>query len=803
MAESLSLPIQGMHCAACVGRVERALGKVSGVHGARVNLASGLALVEFDAARVSAGDLSRAMDAAGYPVGTATLAFGIDGMTCAACVARVERALQAVPGVIAARINFASASGQVDVIAGSASTAAVIDAVNRAGYGASALADMDSAEDASAAHAAHQRRRLIISAILTLPLVAQMLVGFLGQDVMLPGWIQLLLATPVQFWAGLGFYLAAYKGLRSGVANMDLLVAMGTSAAYGLSVAVMLQPDLEGGGHLYFEASAAVITLVLFGRWLEARAKHGTTEAIRALMALRPETARVVRDGREIEVPAGSVAVGEQVVVRPGERIPVDGRVIHGEGQVDESLITGESLPVSKSPGDTLTGGAINGDGLLRIETTAVGAESTLASIIRLVQSAQASKASVQRLVDRVAGVFVPVVVVVAALTLGGWWMATGNEAQAIITAVTVLVIACPCALGLATPTAIMVGTGVAARHGILIKDAEALESAHRITVVAFDKTGTLTEGHPQVAALGPVGVDGDELLRLAASAQQGSEHPLARAVLEKAADSGLVAEELEEFRSLPGRGVAAKVGGRELRLGSRRLMEEERIVVDSLDATVFDIESRGRTVVWLAEISPRRRLLGYLAIGDRVRDSAAPAIARLRRMGIETVMLTGDNRRTADAVAAELHVDRVVVEQSPEDKAREVARLRDEGAVVAMVGDGINDAPALAAAHVGIAMGSGTDVAMGTAGVTLMRSEPLLIADALDISRASYRKIQQNLFWAFVYNVVGIPLAASGLLTPVFAGAAMAASSVSVVTNALMLKRWRARHWADETATH
>ena len=795
-AETLTLPVQGMHCASCVGRVERALEDVPGVLEARVNLASEQAEVRLDPDLATATDVVEAVGRTGFSIPVSSIDLAISGMSCAACVARAEKALASVAGVVESRVNFASGQGQVDVIPGTATAAELTAALDRAGYGASAAEDTSSADardDATAVHARRERNRLLVSAVLTLPLVLQMIFAFMGIDAMLPGWLQLVLATPVQFWAGLGFYVAAFKGLRTGVANMDLLVVIGTSAAYGLSVAVLAWPGPDLGGHLYFEASAAVITLVLLGRWLEARAKHGTTEAIRALMDLRPDKAHVVRDGKEVEVPAASVNRGELVIVRPGERIPVDGRVSDGESQVDESLITGESLPVAKAAGDDVIGGAINGEGLLRIEATAVGTESTLAGIIRLVQSAQSSKAPVQRLVDRVAAVFVPIVVAVAVLTCIAWWLITGDPSNAIIAAVTVLVIACPCALGLATPTAIMVGTGVAARHGILIKDAEALERAHQISVVAFDKTGTLTEGRPRVMSLAAVDGDEGELVRLAASAQQGSEHPLARAVLDEASERGIALAHLQSFRSRPGRGVEASVDGLELHFGNRRLMADAGIEPGTLDDRSTAMEAEGRTVVWLAEVAPRQRLLGYFAIGDKLRPSAAAAIARLHDLGVETVMMTGDNTRTAKSVASILGIDRVVAECLPEEKALEVSRLKEAGATVAMVGDGINDAPALAAADIGIAMGSGTDVAMSTAGVTLMRNEPLLMGDAIEISRATYRKIQQNLFWAFIYNVIGIPLAAFGMLTPVFAGAAMSMSSVSVVTNALRLKRWRA----------
>jgi Cu+-exporting ATPase len=577
---------------------------------------------------------------------------------------------------------------------------------------------------------------------------------------------------------------------------MDLLVALGTSAGYGLSLFVLLQQGAGGMPHLYFEASAVVITLVLLGKWLEARAKFQTTEAIRALNALRPETATVRRDGAEQSVPIAQVKMGDLVVVRPGERIPVDGLVLEGASQVDESLITGESLPVARHEGDPVTGGAVNGEGLLVVKTTAVGAESTLSRIVRMVESAQAKKAPIQRLVDKVSAVFVPVVIGIALLTVLGWGLGMGQWQQGILNAVAVLVIACPCALGLATPTAIMAGTGVAARHGILIKDAEALEVAHAITVVAFDKTGTLTEGKPKLVAAVPAAGDRRELLAAAAAIQTGSEHLLARAVLDAAALEAVVAplpiSTATQLRAVAGKGMAASVAGRELRLGSTRYMNELDVDCAALVQPAQQHEAQGQTVSWLADVTDKPVLLGLFAFGDTVKADAIDAVARLHALKIKTVLVTGDNRGSANAVATALGIDQVEAEVLPQDKADIVAKLKQGGAVVAMVGDGINDAPALAAADVGIAMSTGTEVAMHAAGVTLMRGRPSLVADAIDISRRTYAKIRQNLFWAFVYNVVGVPLAAFGLLNPVIAGAAMAFSSVSVVSNALLLRRWK-----------
>ena len=545
----------------------------------------------------------------------------------------------------------------------------------------------------------------------------------------------------------------------------------------------------HGHGELYFEASTVVITLVLLGKWLEARAKRSAASAIRALMTLRPETARVERDGQLIEIPADAVGLGEIVVIRAGERAPVDGVVADGDSQMDESLLTGESLPVVKGPGDKVTAGAINADGLLRVKATAVGAGSTISRIIQLVEGAQASKAPVQRLVDRISAVFVPVVVAIAVVTFGLWWVVAADPQAAFVAAVSVLVIACPCALGLATPTAIMVGTGVAARHGILIKDADALERAHHVTAMVLDKTGTLTEGRPAVSDI--IAVDGDRfrLLSLAASAQQGSEHPLARAVLDAARAEGMELRPLGSFRALPGRGLQASIDNRTILVGSLRLMRQSQVDVGLLDERAVEEESAGRTVMWVGE---GERALGFISVCDPVKASAAAAVAKLKGMGVWTLMLTGDNRRAARVVAEAVGVDDLRAEALPEEKAAEVERLKASGKVVAMVGDCVNDAPALAAADIGIAMGTGTDIAMHTAGITLMRGDPALLPAALSISRATYDKIRQNLFWAFVYNVIAIPLAAFGLLSPVLAGGAMAFSSVSVVSNSLLLRRWR-----------
>jgi Cu+-exporting ATPase len=725
----------------------------------------------------------------------------ITGMTCASCAGRVERALRKVPGVQVATVNLANERAHVEV-SGQIDPAVLLAAVDKAGYGASLEQD-------SAVQQANQRQRhdterwqLIVAIVLALPLVLPMILQPFGVHGMLPAWLQFALATPVQFLLGARFYIAAWKAVRDGAGNMDLLVALGTSAGYGLSVYQWLSAAPGSMPHLYFEASAVVIALVLLGKYLESSAKRQTASAIRALEALRPDRAIRLVNGQEANVAISELSVGDTVVVKPGERFPVDGEVIEGQSHADEALISGESLPVPKQPGDRVTGGAINGEGRLLISTRALGAETVLARIIRLVEAAQSAKAPIQKLVDKVSQVFVPVVLLIAVATLTGWLMAGASLESALINAVTVLVIACPCALGLATPTAIMAGTGVAARHGILIKDAEALERAHEVTTVVFDKTGTLTSGTPRIAHM--VALDGDEnnVLELAGALQRGSEHPLAKAVLDVTAERGLRLEAVGNSRALAGRGIAGTLQGRELALGNHRLLQENGLNGDALHKRAQAWEAEGRTLSWLIELSPQRQVLGLFAFGDTLKTGAVEAIAQLNARHISSHLLTGDNRGSARVVAQALGISDVHAEVLPADKAATVVSLKETG-VVAMVGDGINDAPALAAADIGIAMGGGTDVAMHAAGITLMRGDPRLIPAALDISRKTYAKIRQNLFWAFVYNLIGIPLAAFGLLNPVFAGAAMALSSVSVVSNALLLKTWTPKDDPKDKPNH
>jgi P-type Cu+ transporter len=774
-----------------------------------------------------------------------TLQLAIDGMTCASCVARVEKALSQVGGVAAASVNLATEKATVQVVPGmrdaTAMLASLQAAVKKAGYSArpvdaNAVASHEAANIASTTWL--RGWAVVAAAMLSAPLVVPMVGDLFGRHWMLPALWQFVLATPVQFVFGAPFYRAAWRALRAGSGNMDVLVVLGTSSAFGLSVWTWLTSAHSTSAAmpaLYFESSAVVITLVMLGKWLEARAKRETTAALRALQALRPERARVLRAGVELDLPLAEVVVGDVVLLRPGERVPVDGLVLEGQSQMDESLLTGESLPVAKKEGDGVTGGAINGDGLLRLRTTAVGAETALSRIVRLVESAQALKTPMQRLVDQVSGVFVPVVVGVALLTGLAWWWAQGDVAAAILHAVAVLVIACPCALGLATPTAIMVGTGLAAKHGILIRDAVALEALQGVGLVAFDKTGTLTMGRPTLMALQPLqaGLNEKDLLAWTAGLQQGSEHPLAHAVMVAAKDQDAVAAPVRSWRSLAGRGVQAQVSTyalHTLQLGSTAWMRELGVDAALLEQHAAAHSQRGHTVSWLVSVQNAAQnavptavetaaqtavekqgapqLLALLAFGDRIKPEAQAAIAQLHSMGLRTVLISGDNPQAAQAVGKQLGISEVKAQVLPEGKAALIASLRTElqqsagprSAKVAMVGDGVNDAPALAAADVGIAMAnthqdggqSGSDVAMATAGITLLRGDVGLVAQAISLSQHTQAKIKQNLGWAFVYNLLGIPLAALGFLSPMLAGGAMALSSVSVVLNALSLRRWR-----------
>ncbi len=784
---------------------------------------------------------------------------GIAGMTCASCVGRVERALRKVPGVQEVAVNLATESARIQFAPpqdGVASMDALLRrAVRNAGYEPLTAAASQAREEDVSPWAGFGP--VAVGLVLSLPLVLPMLGDLFGQHWMLPAWAQFALATPVQFILGARFYKAGWAAARALTGNMDLLVAIGTSAGWGLSMWLWLTAHPGHSPHLYFEASAVVVTLVLLGKWLEARAKHQTTAAIRALHGLRPDVAHLLGKGGEVDVPVAEVMVGDRLVVRPGERFPVDGALLEGNTQVDESMLTGEPLPVAKEPGAVLTGGSINGEGRVVLQVRAVGSETVLARIIRLVEDAQAAKAPIQRLVDQVANVFVPVVLLIALATLLGWlWAGVGAEV-ALIRAVAVLVIACPCALGLATPAAIMAGTGVAAKHGILIKDAQALELAHKVDAVAFDKTGTLTVGQPRLTAFEVVhGLDEASVMAAVAAVQSGSEHPLARAVVAAAGERQISVATAQGVRAVPGRGTEGEVDGQSYLVGSLRWMQELGVPLGPLAERAEALQREGATVSAVAQrvteelsgaqsakaanvpldgredaevpsVGAHYVLRALMAFGDEPKPGAREALAFLKARGIRTVMISGDNRGAAEAMARRLGLDPdagdVMAEVLPGDKAAKVVALqqgpdgkrherrraapRSEGPLegqrpsaaaergghfVAMVGDGVNDAPALAAADVGMAMGNGTDVAMHAAGITLMRGDPKLVAAALDISHRTVLKIRQNLFWAFAYNVAGIPLAALGYLSPVVAGAAMALSSVSVMTNALLLKRWR-----------
>jgi Cu+-exporting ATPase len=693
--------------------------------------------------------------------------------------------LRKVPGVTEASVNLATERATVRMQ--STDSEAAIAAIRKAGY--EARVHTQDARTAGKPGINRELAEVVICALLTLPLVIPMVATAAGAHWMPPAWMQFLLATPVQFVFGARFYKAAFKAVRAGAGNMDLLVALGTTAAYALSIYLWAQ----GGEHFYFEAAAVVITLVRLGKWLEARAKLQTTEAIRALAALRPERARVIAEGLERELPLEGVQVDDRIVVLPGERIPLDAVIEEGATHADESLLTGESLPVAKAAGARIVGGSMNGEGRIVARVTAVGAETTLARIIRHVEEAQAGKAPIQRLVDQVSAIFVPVIILIASGTVLAWGLIAGQWENGILNAVAVLVIACPCALGLATPTAIMAGTGVAARYGILIKDAEALEIAHRTRIIAFDKTGTLTAGKPALVAF--LAADGEDshALAIAAAVQRGSEHPLAKAVLTASTDRGVPMLIATGHTAVAGKGIEARLDGARYAIASEGWRTALAIQAPSLESQAAILREEGRTVSWLLQLEPESRALAVLAFGDALKPESAAAIARLKAMHIRTVLLTGDNPGAARVAADALGIDDVRAQLLPEQKSAVIVALRKEG-VVAMVGDGVNDAPALAAADVGIAMGGGTDVAMQTAGITLMRGDPSLIAEALAISHRTYSKIRQNLFWAFFYNLVGVPLAAFGLLSPIVAGAAMAFSSVSVVGNALLLRRWRPR---------
>ncbi|WP_018131871.1 heavy metal translocating P-type ATPase [Effusibacillus pohliae] len=793
--ERVALGITGMTCAACATRVEKNLSKVEGVKQAAVNLASEKATVTFDPNKVSVDQLIEQVKKTGYGVREEKATLSISGMTCAACSTRVEKALKKVDGVLNANVNLASEKATVEYIPGKTNIDQLIAAVQKAGYEARTDQEInaDTEREARQREYQAQKRLLTFGAVLSSFFLLQMISDFamvyssdLAFRFHLHPYVQLLLATVVQFYVGARFYKGAYKALRGGSANMDVLVSLGTSAAYFYSLVNVLIGNWD---HLYFEAATIVITLIVLGKMLEARAKGQTSEAIKKLMGLQAKTARVIRDGREVEIPIEDVKVGDILFVRAGEKIPVDGEIIEGSSTVDESMLTGESMPVSKNVGDPVIGATLNKHGSFKFRATKVGKDTALAQIIRLVEEAQGSKAPIQRLADTISGIFVPIVIGIALLTFALTYFLAGFT-PALISAVAVLVIACPCALGLATPTAVMVGTGKGAENGILIKGAEHLESAHRLTTVVLDKTGTITKGEPEVTDVVSVGkYSENELLQLAATAERGSEHPLGEAIVKKAKERGLETGDVSRFHAIPGHGIEAEVNGRKILIGNKKLMREQNVAIAPWIDRMEELESQGKTAMLMAVDG---QLEGIVAVADSVKDTSAQAIRQLKKMDIEVIMITGDNKRTAEAIAKQVGVDRVLAEVLPEDKAAEVEKLKQEGKIVAMVGDGINDAPALVAAHIGIAIGTGTDVAIEAADVTLMRGDLMGIVDTIRLSQATMRKIRQNLFWAFAYNIVLIPVAAFGLLNPMLAGAAMAFSSVSVVTNTLFLRRWK-----------
>lgn len=795
--KEVNIQIEGMTCAACATRIEKGLSRMEGVEKASVNLALEKSSIQYNPSKLNTADFEKKIEDLGYGVVKQKAEFDITGMTCAACSARIEKGLNRMDGVANATVNLALEKATIEFNPSEVSTADIIAKVEKLGYEAHQKQEDQEQVDHREKAIQDQKRKFMISAILSLPLIWTMVGHFsftsflYVPDILMNPWIQMILAAPVQFIIGKQFYVGAYKALRNGSANMDVLVAMGTSAAYFYSVyQAIVTAGTEHAPHLYFETSAVLITLIVLGKLFEARAKGRSSEAIKKLMGLQAKTAIIVRDGVEKEVPLEEVVIGDTILVKPGEKIPVDGEVLEGTTSVDESMLTGESLPVDKKAGDVLYGSTINKNGFIKMTATKVGRDTALAQIIKVVEDAQGSKAPIQRMADKISGIFVPIVVGIAILTFLVWiiWVSPGEFTQALEVLIAILVIACPCALGLATPTSIMAGSGRAAEFGILFKGGEHLEQTQGINTVVVDKTGTVTHGKPVLTdVILANGQNEESFLSLIGAAEKQSEHPLAQAIVEGIQEKGIKLGVVQSFEAIPGYGVMATVSGKEILVGTRKLMKQHGIEVQSVLPTMEKLEHAGKTAM-LAAIDGK--YAGVVAVADTIKETSKEAIRRLHDMGIAVIMMTGDNERTAQAIGHEVGVDTVIAEVLPEGKAEEVKKLQQQGKKVAMVGDGINDAPALAMADIGMAIGTGTDVAMEAADITLIRGDLNSIADAILMSRKTMRNIKQNLFWAFAYNTIGIPIAAIGLLAPWVAGAAMAFSSVSVVLNALRLQR-------------
>ncbi|MGD6873839.1 heavy metal translocating P-type ATPase [Sutcliffiella horikoshii] len=793
------LQITGMTCAACSTRVERGLNKLAGVDTANVNLALENASVTYDPEQVSEKEIEKKIQDLGYDVVKEKAEFLITGMTCAACSSRIEKVLGKMEGVNSANINLALESGTVEYNPSKLKPSDIIARIEKAGYGATEKVEKsESAENFRQKELEKQQGKFVFSLILTIPLLWAMVSHFsitsfiYLPDMLMNPWVQLALATPVQFFIGWQFYTGAYKALKNKSANMDVLVALGTTAAYVYSLYLSIE-SIGSGAHmveLYFETSAVIITLIILGKLFEVRAKGRSSEAIKKLMGLQAKTALVLRDGKEIEIPLDEVLVGDIVSVKPGEKVPVDGEIVEGQSAVDESMLTGESIAVDKKSGDSVYGSTINKNGFLKMKATKVGKETALAQIIRIVEQAQGSKAPIQRLADKISGIFVPIVVGIAVLTFLVWYFIVdpGNFAQALVNLIAVLVIACPCALGLATPTSIMAGSGRAAELGILFKGGEHLEQTHRITTVVLDKTGTVTNGAPVLTDVKLEACEDEAaILAMVGAAEKQSEHPLAQAIVEGIQAKGIEFGSVGSFEAIPGYGIEAVVGENTVVIGTRKLMNKHHVAVEHAEEVVRELETNGKTAMLIAVNGEYK---GIIAVADTIKDTSKQAVKRLKDMGLEVIMMTGDNERTAKAIAHHAGIDQVIAEVLPEQKAEEVAKLQKQGKKVAMVGDGINDAPALVTADIGMAIGTGTDVAMEAADITLMRGDLNSIADAIIMSKKTITNIKQNLFWAFAYNSMGIPIAALGFLAPWVAGAAMAFSSVSVVLNALRLQK-------------